>query len=42
MMNTTMAALLKRVERIEAKQHVEAPVRIIANYPVETTPPETP
>ena len=34
MMNTTMAALLKRVERIEAKQHVEAPVRIIANYPV--------
>jgi hypothetical protein len=33
-MTTTMAALLKRVERIEAKQHVGAPLRIIANYPV--------
>lgn len=34
MTNTTMAALLKRSERIEAKQQVGSPVRIIANYPV--------
>ncbi|KQQ39149.1 hypothetical protein ASF58_22930 [Methylobacterium sp. Leaf125] len=31
---TNIASLLKRVERIEAEQHVGAPVRIIANYPV--------
>lgn len=32
---TTIASLLKRVERIEAKQHVGAPTKIVANYPVE-------
>lgn len=32
---TNIASLLKRVERIEAKQHVGAPTKILANYPVE-------